>query len=161
MANTKPDFWDVEGTSLHTMRWNVDTLDGTDGLPPRKGANVEVPGIDGAIFRAKKWASRVVPLTGWVSNMDADGVRAATSDGRLAQLNENIKAFKTLLVGAGGQQTLTKRVRETTGLVLYTAKVEFHDLTIAYPEGDRMRVLFTVDAVMADPYWYIGTVKYL
>lgn len=152
MGNTKADYWDVAGTSLHTYAWNVDVLP-DDGLPPRRGENVVVPGSDGEVWRAKKWGARIFTMGGWISNANQNGSRGATPEDRLAQLNANIKTLKTLF-GASSLQTLTRRVRETTGVVAYTADVEFFDFRINYGNGDRTFVRFTVDVHMPDPYWY-------
>jgi len=133
----------IDGTSLMGLAYNVRALGLDESLPPRRGGNVVIPGVNGQMYVAKNYDERNIQLLMWVR---AAGIGGASA----ANLGDNLNTLQALL-GGDGQHTLT-RTRGTTTL---SGTVEVRDLRIA-PAGPYHYDV-QADMVMADPLWYATT----
>lgn len=167
MTNLIPEYWDIDGTSLHTLGTHLTNLGGdvTGGVDLR-GENLQVPYRPGAFWVEKTPGQRTLTLAVTVTAARPDGTQEATDTLRKARFNANLRAVRRLMWRDNGAQfALTKRWYEadfTAGtpvatLVSATAQAEFVDGI--EPESDEsFACTFTVDLLLADPYFYGPTV---
>lgn len=154
-------FWDVDGVSLQTYAYNIETWGstGTGGggretPPPPRGSNVVVLGRLGQQYQPKVPDSRVITISMWVIGSNPDGT--APVDGNLrASFEHNFKTLRNLLMRPYKQFQLTKRFREygSDAVVTATALAEFSTGLDVQMTGE-LRGIFTVDLLLADPYFY-------
>lgn len=148
MTNSTPTFWSVDGTSLQTFAWNIQTRGGDRmAPPPMRGDNDEVPHIEGLVWKPKIAGPRVMSLDMWVIGADADGTVQDE-----AAFDTNWNALRALLWNPRAQLAVTKRwedsgVQSAVGYAQFTAGL---NPTIT---GGR-RAKFSVDLLMADPWFY-------
>lgn len=136
--------WAIDGTNLATYAYAVRTLD-EEGLPPRRGENALVPGVNGRTWLAKDYDERVLPLAMWIdSRGTAGGARSA------AQLASNVMAIKSLL-GGNGIHKLTR----TFGTTTWQTSVEVRSLRVTPAGPYHYNAL--AELVMLDPLWYATT----
>lgn len=153
------EYWDVDGVPLHSLGWSVTTFGGGRfDLPPLRGDDVQFAYTPGKTWKPKEADSRVITLTMWAVGADPDtGVPAA--DARLA-FNDNWNLLRRLFWRPKGTQvTLTRRWLLTdpnTGLG--SMQVASGLAQIAGPMQPTMtgrtRAEFSVDLLMADPFFY-------
>lgn len=87
----------VDGVSLNTLAFNVETLDGRLQFPSVRGANPEVPGMDGAIFVPNKdWDDKTITLKMWVRGAKTNGDLPVNNRNRLSQFRSNLKTLSQL-----------------------------------------------------------------
>lgn len=151
--------WYWNGLALNQPYWNITTYGGSrSGLPTLRGQNIEVPYRAGQAQRAKYPDSRTVSLTMW---MDGSGSSAGwpAADPRLA-FNDNWqqlrKAFFTRGAAGSVQGQLQRNCFLTAGgpgLVTSTAMAEIAGSMDLAMNG-RTGAAFTVDLLLADPYFY-------
>lgn len=156
----------VNGTSLYTLAYNVWTLAGRENIPPVVGANVSIPYRDGEIWIPKTFDSRTLTLGMWVKGTDVNG--NVPSQGTRAQFNTNLRTLKRLFTPRV-QIPITRTLVFTTGTETHTGLGEFFNPSSAgFTSGgggmgtDVMDLVpvtqsygtFTIDLVMADPWWY-------
>lgn len=159
MTTTTEEYWDVEGTALNTLAKNIRTLGGRSGVPPLRGSNFPVPYRPGTIWRAKFPDERVVSLAMWVLGCDDDGVVPATGTLQRTKFNENWRALKRLFYQDQRQITLTKRWRETSGLITASALAQMVPGSQMEPTMmGRNGASFMVDLLLADPFFYSADV---
>jgi len=145
-------YWDVDGTSLQTWARNISTLGGSRwGVPSMRGSNIMVPGRAGALWQPKVADSRTITLAMWVRGTDDNGVLGTTPK---KTFTANWRALQQLLWKPDGTQfSLTKRWDDGSGVKSATALAEFAgglEPTMMGPYGAK----FTVDLLLADPYFY-------
>lgn len=167
MTNLIPEYWDIDGTSMHTLGTHLSNLGGDfTGGADLRGENLSVPYRPGAFWVEKTPGQRTLTLAVNVTDAKPDGSFEATETLRKARFNANLRAVRRLLWrDNGGQFSLTKRWYEAdfsagtpvATLVSATALAEFSDGI--EPEGDdAFSCMFTVDLLLADPYFYGPTV---
>jgi hypothetical protein len=164
-AATTDEFWTFtppggSATTLNFPYWNVATLGGSRlALPPKRGDDVQVAYRTGRRFKPKLPDSRVLTLVMWAAGIDQNtGVPAA--DQRLA-FNDNLRTLRSLFwtTGSAGsvQGTLTRRWYITQsgspGIVAASALAEVASTMDPAMTG-RFRADFSVDFLLADPYFY-------
>lgn len=158
MANTRTDYWDVDGLSLHTPAVHL-TVTPARKAPGRKGTNPSPIGLDGDRHADKPWGPVTWLLEGWVSDRTDAGVLAATAPLRIAQREANLDALEAALRGTGGQVTITKR-RHTTGggIEAFTRLIEMWNFDAVYsvdlPRDVMATAAWTAEVHSADPWWY-------
>jgi hypothetical protein len=152
--------WYWNGLALSQPYWNLTTFGGSrSGIPVLRGQNIEVPYRAGQGWRAKFPDSRTLSLTMW---MDGSGSSAGwpSADAHLA-FNNNWQqlraAFLTRSASGSVQGQLQRNWWLTQGgtnqMVTSTAMAEIAgsmDLTM----NGRTGAAFTVDLLLADPYFY-------
>lgn len=157
MANSTPEYWDIDGVSLHQYGWSVATFGGSRyDLPPRRGENIRFAYRPGAVHRNKLADSRTVELVMWLAGCDP-ATGNATGDAALA-FNDSWDFLRRLVWRADGSQVaLTRRWFLTVGgsktLVAATAQAEVAD-TMAPAMTGRTRADFTMSLLLADPFYY-------
>lgn len=154
---SSPEYWDIDGVSLHEYGWSVTTFGGSRyDLPPRRGENIKFAYRPGAIHRNKLADSRTIELVMFVAgSVPATG--AATGDPLLA-FNDSWDFLRRLVWRADGSQVaLTRRWFLTVGgvktLVAATAKAEIADTMTPTMTG-RTRADFSMSLLLADPFFY-------
>lgn len=162
------EIWAFNGTPLQSSvgAWNISTMGGSRfGIPTYRGQNVQVPYRAGQSQVAKYPDQRTVTLTMWTSGQgDAVANSYPAADQHLAWNNNMQKLrqlFYTRTVNGSVQGQLQRNWYLTQGgsshLVTSTAMAEIAgsmDLTM----NGRTSAAFSVDLLLADPYFYGTTV---
>lgn len=153
MANTNLDYWDVDGVSLQTYAFNIETIGG-DRLapPPLIGENILIPGASRELWVPKEVGSRVITLAMWVIGADEDGF-APTSGSAAAEFDKNFRKLRQLLWNPYRQVTLTKRFYVDGVLKTASAKAQYVGGLNPTMNG-RARASFSVDLELNDPFFY-------
>jgi hypothetical protein len=163
---TNQELWYFNGVALQDPfgAWNISTMGGSRfGLPTLRGQNIAAPYRAGQSFRSKYPDQRTITLTMWTDGQGSSAVDAAAypaSDQRLA-FNNNLQSLRQLFwarnSGGSAQATLQRNWYLTQGgsnlLVQSTGMAEIAgsmDLTM----NGRTNAAFSVDLLMADPYFY-------
>lgn len=153
MTNTTSLYWEADGQSLQTFARNIDSLEGKLALPPFRGTDTLIPYKVGQSWSPKQVDSRILPLSMWVVDTDADGNIASTKSERQANFDANWRALVNLLWTPGRQFMLTKRftiggvVRSATALAEYVGG-------LAPSMMGRYGARTVVNLKLADPYFY-------
>ena len=150
--STTTEFWDVNGTSLSTLAWNIDTLNGRQRVPMLRGEDTKVPFRPGAIWRPKQPDSRTLTLAMWVLGCNTDGSAPVGMNAR-SKFNDNREALIKLFFSPDTQLNLTKRWLSGGSIKSATALAELvsdMDATMLGIDGAQ----FVVDLRLADPYFY-------
>lgn len=172
MTNTAETYWDVDGISLQTYAFNIETIGGErQAPPPVRGEDLVVPYLPGSIFVPKVPDKRVITLMMWVIGANEDGTIPQNADMRRT-FDHNWRMLRSLLFRHRAQFTLTKRfwvptadlmaagaaayVLQTSGdwsLIKASAKASFASGLTPEMDGPA-RATFTVDLLLSDPYFY-------
>lgn len=150
--NITEEYWEVEGKSLHTWANSIETLDGRDGLPPKRGQNEIVAYRPGEVWRPKVFAARRLTLALWVKGSDDDGV--IPTEGGRAQFRENLEAIKSVFAVTDRELVITRRIRTLApSLLVQTGKAEL--IGVLEPNMQAKDLArFMIELNMADPFWY-------
>lgn len=154
MTNSTAEYWDVDGVSLNTFAYNITTLGG-DRLapPPLRGGNLAIPHTAGRVWMPKVVDQNVLTLGMWVIGSQADG-SAPTTGYAKEQFNKNFRMLRRMLWTPNRQVTLTKRFYDESGtLRTASAKAQYAGGLNPTMNG-QARGVFTVDLLLADPYFY-------
>jgi hypothetical protein len=155
MANTTATYWDVDGVSLQTFAWNIQTLGGTrGGVPTFRGENRQTAFRRGADWRPKTPEQRVISLAMWVQGSDDNGA-APVGRSEKSQYTENLRALRALFWRDESRQvTLTKRWLDTGDVVRSASALAeasgSMDPDMMGPYGSTL----IVDLLLADPFFY-------
>lgn len=164
--NSPQEFWYWNGTPLQDANgaWNIGTMGGSRfALPVLRGQNVAVPYRAGQSWRGKYPDSRTITLTMWADGQgfgSTVGNSYPASDQRLAW-NSNVQSLRALFFSrnaSGSAQGQLQRnwyikASGSPTLVTSTALAEIAgsmDLTM----NGRTNSAFSVDLLLADPYFY-------
>lgn len=152
MANIVEEYWEVEGQSLHTWAYAIETLSGRDGLPGRRGTNEVVAYRHGEIWRPKVFDARTLSLAMWVKGSDVDGDIPAA--GSRAQFRQNLETLKSLFARQDRELVITRRIRTLApSLLVQTGQGEC--VGVLEPNvSARDFARLVVDIRMSDPFWY-------
>jgi hypothetical protein len=160
LASTTTEFWQWNGVSLNMPMWNLTTWGGSrQDAPTLRGQNYVVAYRAGQMWRAKMPDQRTLSMAMWAAGIDQNtGLPAA--DQRLA-FNSNFQQLRSMFwaqgVGGSAQGALTRRWYVTQGgspvVVAATAQAEVAGTMQPVMTG-RTRADFTVDLLLADPYFY-------
>jgi hypothetical protein len=151
VANITEEYWEVDGQSLHTWAYAIETLTGREGLPPRRGQNEQVAYRPGEVWRPKTFGPRHLSLAIWVKGSDVNGI--VPGAGARAQFRTNLNILKSLFGVTERELALTRRVRTLTGLLVQTGKGECLGTMEPAMKARDLGAL-VVDIFMADPFWY-------
>lgn len=180
MSNNTIEYWDIAGESLHQFGWSVTTFGGERyDLPPRRGENITLAYRAGQIHRNKQPDARVINLVMFLVGMDP-ATGAQTDDVRL-RFNDSWDFLRRLVWKANGTQfKLTRRWVLTApefpdsspdpdvlihgspgvpsaGVHLVTAVADAEMVGTMTPTmTGRHRADFTIELLLADPYFYGG-----
>lgn len=151
MSNSVDEYWEVDGVSLHTWAWAIETLSGREGIPPRRGSNVTVAYRPGEVWRPKVFGPRVESLAMWVRGCDVNGVIPGA--GARAQFRQNLESLKSMFGVIERELVLTRRIQTLSSLLVQTGKGECVGTIDPNMNGATMGK-FVADIHMADPFWY-------
>ena len=143
----------VDGVSLKTLAFNIETRSGWDGLPPKRGDNQEVPYRPGQVWQPKEWDQRVLPLKMWVIGCNEDGT-LPTVESRRARYNSNLQKLRKLFATRHRELALERTLDLPGGAVVTTGLGEVMSTMDSTTVAGATRGTFTVDMQMADPLWY-------
>jgi hypothetical protein len=153
--NTTQTFWDVDGVSLQTYAYNIQTWGGdAQAPPPLRGDDVLVPHQVGRTWTPRVPDSRTITFGMWVVGANKDG--SIPESGISRQLFErNWAMLRKLLWTPRRQVKLTKRFRVPGSSKVHTASAmaQFSGGLNPAMTG-RTRAQFTVDLLLSDPYFY-------
>lgn len=172
MTNTTETYWDVDGQSLQTYAFNIETLGGDRLAPPQvRRSSQKVPYMVGTRFVQGVPDERTITLGMWVQGSNQDGT-VPTDEHLKRKFDRNWQMLRRLLWRPRKQFTLTKRFWvltadleaagvDTTGLTedglwtLYSASAQ-----VSYAGGlnptmqGNAHGIFTVDLLLSDPFFY-------
>lgn len=152
MSNSTETFWDVDGVSLQTFAFDIKSIGGDRLAPPRlRGNDLTIPHAPGDLWMPKQVDARVITLDMWVIGTDEDGF--APSGSLYRQWDDNFRKLRQLLWTPRRQVTLTKRFYVDGVLKTASAQAQFSNGIVPAMSG-RARGDFSVDLLLADPYFY-------
>lgn len=160
MATTTDELWSWNGTLLNQPYWNIGTVGGSRfSLPALRGQDIPVPFQAGQQYRKKFPDSRVITLVMWAAGIDQTTGNPA-ADQRLAWNNnyQQIRAiFWTRDMNGSVQGSLSRSwytsQQGSPALITATALGEIAG-TMEPTMTGRTRSDFSVDILLADPYFY-------
>lgn len=159
-----PEYWFVGNVCLNTYAWGVTTLGAGRTLPIMRGNNIQVAYIPGQVYRKKYPDSRVITLSMWTAGIDPNTGQPSTDDQHI-QWSNNYRKLQNVFYNVGGSQfPLTRQwiytLPVSTGtpygvntLVQATAMAEIAGDMAPTMQGPTSSA-FTVDLLLADPYFY-------
>lgn len=159
--NTTDEYWAIDGVSLAQYGWNIATVGGSRyDLPVRRGENITLAYRPGQVHRPKLADARTIQLIMWVAGVDP-ATGASTSDPTL-RWNDSWDFLRRLVWKPDGSQVvLTRRwkltVDGTPTITVADALAEISD-PMAPTMTNRGRAEFTMQLLLADPYFYGATV---
>lgn len=153
MSISTDTYWDVDGTPLQTMAFNIATLGETRlSPPPFRGDNAVVPFSPGAYWLPKVVESKTITLAMWVIGSTEDGDFPSSSSAQRL-FEDNWQKIRRLFWTPRRQLTLTKRFYVNGTLITAVGKAQFAGGLEPVMSGP-VRGAFTVDLFMADPFFY-------
>lgn len=146
------EFWDVDGDGLNNYAWNISTIGGRSGLPPKRGSNIPRGNRPGTTWIRKPHDEKKRSLAMWVRGSDRWG--NVQADQHVA-FNDNLRHIRQMFGVSDRLIEITRRVRfsDSEGLVVMSAQAECVGELEPTMSGPNMGS-FTVDLVFPDPYWY-------
>jgi|SRR5215472_6459871 len=175
MANpsTVGEDFTVNGVSLSTYAYNIQTLAGREQTPPIVGDNIRVPYRNGRIWKQKTFDQRTIVLAMYVRGCDVNGVVPATRTLERATFNSNLRMLKRLFAPRGSQLIVTRTLQFLTGTETHTGLADAYNPSsggftaggggLGTNQWDLVPVsitygTFSIDLVFADPWWYGASV---
>lgn len=161
--STTEEYWDVDGTSLSQLGWNVETVGGDRwDLPRRRGDNVRFAYNPGTSHRNKIADARTISLRMWMVGLQPNG---AVPENMIRQFNDNWEYLRRLVWKANGAQVaLTRRRRLTSAApvgnldpaaeIEVTTALAEHVGTMTPTMNGRIRNQFVLEFLLADPFFY-------
>lgn len=127
----------VGGVSLDSLVWNVRTIGGRLATAGRKGANAELAGLDGTMWRSKPLAELQLPLSMWIVGSNTDGT--VPQDGSVRSKMRD--RYRQLLQIMGQQQGLVEVV-DVARQVRCFAEIQGAVTPVTMAGGTRAEVEF-------------------
>lgn len=152
MTVTTEEYWEVDGVTLNTLAYNIETLSGRVNVPPLRGTDLTVAYRSGNLWRQKTPGARTLTLGMWVRDSDVDGVAATTDQARRAAYNDNLRTLQRLFFKRT-ELVITKRIRTESGLLTVSGLGQLSGQMELSPEGYNLGRL-VIDFMMADPFFY-------
>jgi hypothetical protein len=157
---TTTEYWSFNGSTLNSQWWNITTFGGSrQDLPLLRGQNYAIAYRAGQMWRQKMFDQRTVSLAMWTAGINqTTGIPSANQP---LDFTTNFYQMRRLFTqqGVGGSLlgSLTRRWQEyvngVSTLVTATALAEIAGNMSPTMSG-RTRADFTVDLLLADPYFY-------
>ena len=170
MSNSSNEYWAIGGISLNQFCWAVNSFSQGRDLPVLRGGNIPVAYIPGQVYRKKYPDSRTITLTMFANAVNPANDQTSSSNQHL-QFSNNLQTLRQLFYNVGGGQfPLTRQWEYTlpvgsgvpTGvptMVQATAMAEIAGNMSPVMFGDTMAT-FSVDLLLADPYFYSTPISY-
>jgi hypothetical protein len=137
-------FWTYDGVSLNSLAYNVRLTGAPINVPVRRGENLEIPGLTGRRYMPKFHDQRLVTLAMFVT----DRHPLTGQPGGEAQMQANLDTLRSLFARPG-ERTLTHSWNGETRV----AQAEVVDLVEFQPRGANNLYAFSVDFLLAWPWW--------
>lgn len=151
MTNSTETYWEVDGISLQTMAFDIESMGSRLTPPPLRGDDYTIPYAPGDVWMPKQVGARILPLDMWVIGVNEDGT--APTGVAAHTFDDNFRKLRQLLWTPNRQFVLTKRFY--VGGVLKTASALGQYAGGLDPAmTGRTRGSFSVDIKLADPYFY-------
>jgi len=155
MANSTEVFWDIDGVSLQTYAYNIETWGGDrQSVPSLRGNDITIPYAAGSFWVPKIPDSRSISIAGWVVGATEDGDIPLDSNKREV-FEANWNMLKRLMWTPHRQVKLTKRWKEygSDEVLEATALAQFTGGLSPTMTGTS-RATFVVQLQLADPFFY-------
>lgn len=166
-TNNTSEWWsitDLDGSevSLHQFNWSVKSFGSSRyALPSLKGDTQAFAYSPGAELHNRYAEPRTISLAMWMTGTKADG---SFTNNQILQFNDNLNKLRRLVWRPFGSQfTLTRRWL-LTDPVTGNATIQKAEAQAALagpmdPENTgRTRIDFSLDLLLADPYFYLDWV---
>lgn len=144
------EYWEVDGTSIQTNAYNIETLGGRNTPPPLRGDDEEIPHRYGERWLPKVAGSRTISLAMWVVGANPDG---SIDKQRRDIFDDNVRKLQSLFWTPGRQFQLKKRFRYAGAMRSATALGEYAGGLEPEMIG-RYGAKLVVNVKLADPYFY-------
>lgn len=163
-AFSPAELWFWNGFPLNSSYYNIATFGGSRfGLPTLRGQNYQVPYRAGQNWRAKYPDSRTVTLTMWTDSQMSANQSYPAGDPRRA-FNDNWQALRQVFWTRGAQGSVQGQLTRNWFLTVGGSPVMVQSTAMAEIAGSmdptmngRLSAAFSVDLLLADPYFYSGT----
>ncbi len=172
MSNTTAEYWSWTpgrsqglGTEISlAQEWlNITTLGGSrSGVPVNRGNDYEVPYRAGSAWRAKWPQSRTITLVMWTTALTSSGTVPSDLFG---QWNANWQKIRQSFYNRGARGSLQGKLTRRWSIGYQGAPASIVQASAMAEIGSdmapsmtgRARADFSVDLVLADPYFYGAT----
>lgn len=154
MSNSTDLYWSVNGQSLQTYAFNVQSLGGKFQTPELRGSDRQYAYKHGSAHRDRRFGDGSLQLGMWVIGADETG---NVPSAREYLFRANMVKLRDLFVDPlGGEFTITKRWRDSAAgpVVVASGKGKLADGFRPAMEGGPYRAKVVADIVMADPFFY-------
>lgn len=177
MTNTTKTLWTVDGVSLQTYAWNIDTLgEDRQAPPPVRGGDIVVPYMPGEVWIPREVGSRTITLGMWVQGSNPDGTIPTNEAARIVW-ERNWHKLRALLWKPRRQMVVTKQFwvptadlvaagANTTGLPVLGSLTLYSASARATYAGGLAPLMqgsahssFTVDLKLTDPFFYSAPIE--
>ena len=109
MTNTTSTYWSVDGKSLQTYAYNIETLGGGRlGVPTFRGGNSKIPYREGEMWAPKVVDSRTMTLRFWVRGSSPDGTVSREMPIQ-RMFHSNLRELQGIFWNYDRLMTMTKR----------------------------------------------------
>jgi hypothetical protein len=144
----------VDGTSLNTYAYNIESWTGRSGIPDLLGENIPRPYGYGEQFIPMTFGGRTEQLSMWVVGCNADGTMPSPGTTQRAQFNANLETIKSLFFGnIETTLALTRYVSMPSGLREQRALGQARGMTDPTTMAGATRGAFTVDLRVLSGFW--------
>jgi hypothetical protein len=137
---------------LSTLAYNISTLAGREGIPVSDTENVRIATRPGRRWIPKTPEQKQLTFAMWVLGADTEG-RFPSDIYMRTRFWENYNKLKQLFAVWDRQLLLTRRTPTRFGIQKMYTFVEPVSRMDLNPTGP-MRATFSIDLVMADPFWF-------
>jgi len=153
MSNWTEETWNFNSLDLSTYAHGVSQV--VEGFPSRRGANRGRGYRHGTQWRRKFYDQRVISLSMFVQDRDANDTDPGTAQARRAQLNENVDTIKKAFAPTRELKTLTRVLRMDAGLETRTAEAECVNVREFTKDNSGFYIVRLVaDFLLPDPFFY-------
>lgn len=162
---TTTEYWSWNGTVLNSQWWNITSFGGSrQDLPLLRGQNYTIAYRNGQMWRPKNFDQRTVSLAMWTAGVNQTTGQPSTNQS--LDFTSNFYNLRQMFAAQGvlGSQLgqLTRRwyeyVNGFPALLTATAMAELAGNMSPTMSG-RTRADFTVDFLLADPFFYGSVVS--
>jgi hypothetical protein len=158
------ELWYWNGTALNQPMWNIATFGGSRfGIPTYRGQDYAVPYRAGQNWRAKYPDSRTVTLTMWTDSQMSAGQSYPAADPRRA-FNDNWQQLRAMFFTRNARGSVQGQLTRNWFLTVSGTPTMVSTVAMAEIAGSmdptmngRTSAAFSVDLLLADPYFYGST----
>jgi hypothetical protein len=154
MITTDTD-WMIDGVSLQTMAYNIVTLGGgRSGVPPLRGNDLMVPYRPGQFTQSRIPDANVITLGMWVQASTVEGLPPEDPITLRNMFNRNWFKLRRLFWQPDTEFTVTKKFENENGDIVVCNGRGRYAGGLQLAHTGPYRANFTVDIMMADPFFY-------